>query len=243
MPEPLYLSRARLRSDAPISALHRVLTPSDDGQRMSVGHKLVWTLFGDARDRTRDFLWREAEPGLFYTLSHRPPEDRHGMFELAEPKPFAPRLSPGDRLTFALRANATTAKKMTGKDRGQPCDVVMNALFELPREQRAAARPSIAECTGTEWLVRQGERHGFRLVGEALANDKVPGGAPSVVTGYRTLRLDRGRGAEARIGVIDFAGTLEVTDPTLFVEGIGHGLGRSKAFGCGLMLIRRAAER
>jgi CRISPR system Cascade subunit CasE len=62
-----------------------------------------------------------------------------------------------------------------------------------------------------------------------------------VVTGYRTLRLDRaGRGAEARIGVLDFEGTLEVTNPTSFIEAIGHGLGRSKAFGCGLMLIRRA---
>jgi CRISPR system Cascade subunit CasE len=62
------------------------------------------------------------------------------------------------------------------------------------------------------------------------------------VLGYRVMRLERGRGKarDIELGVLDLEGTLEVCDPQAFVAALGHGFGRGKAFGCGLMLIRRA---
>jgi CRISPR system Cascade subunit CasE len=56
---------------------------------------------------------------------------------------------------------------------------------------------------------------------------------------YQTLGIDR-RGANMKIGVLDFEGVLEVTDPDRFVDAVAQGFGRAKGFGCGLMLIRRA---
>ena len=38
---------------------------------------------------------------------------------------------------------------------------------------------------------------------------------------------------------VDFSGQLAVTDPLAFVAALGSGIGRAKAFGCGLLLIRR----
>ena len=38
---------------------------------------------------------------------------------------------------------------------------------------------------------------------------------------------------------LDFEGALEVQDPTAFLSGIAHGFGAAKAYGCGLMLVRR----
>jgi len=38
---------------------------------------------------------------------------------------------------------------------------------------------------------------------------------------------------------VDFQGILTVTDPELFRKALYEGLGKSKAFGCGLMLVRR----
>lgn len=228
----LYLSRARLRTDAPIAALHNLLVPTDESARISASHRLVWTLFGDAPERARDFMWREAAPGMFYLLSERVPEDRHGIFAIDKAKEFAPSLKPGDRLAFALRANATIARGGAPGVRGKPCDVVMDALHALPITERASMRTEIAETAGRKWLEKQSTSSGFRLVDRECA---------SVVSSYRTLRLDRDRrGAPGQLGILDFEGVVTVTDPAALIAAIARGFGRAKAFGCGLMLLRRA---
>lgn len=228
-----YLSRAELRRDAPVAALRPLLAPVGESARVAAGHRIVWTLFADAPDRERDFLWREASPGLFYFLSRRPPSDRHGLFVLDEPKVFAPSLALGDRLAFTLRANATTARvsqgkaRANGRIRGKPCDVVMDALHGVPRAARADARQGAVMEAGLGWLAAQGAKAGFTL------------STPIHVVSYRTLRVDHA-GPAARLGVLDFEGVLEVNDPAAFVTALARGFGRAKAFGCGLMLVRRA---
>ena len=63
---------------------------------------------------------------------------------------------------------------------------------------------------------------------------------------YDQIRLSRGpdgKGPRQRpltFSVLDLEGELEVTDPALFLRSLAAGFGRAKAFGCGLMLIRRA---
>lgn len=240
----LYLSRARLRREVSDAALRELLGSFKDSARATAGHHLVWTLFGDAPDRARDFLWREVEPGHFYCLSARAPADRRGLFELDPPKPFTPALTTGDRLAFALRVNATVARSGGGSQRGKPCDVVMDALHGLPPRDRAAARARVMPEVAYEWLAARGERCGFALPASSLPQN---GDAederrwPVRVLGYRVLRIDRGRGAAPlRVGVLDLEGTLEVREPATFVAALGRGFGRAKAFGCGLMLVRRA---
>jgi CRISPR system Cascade subunit CasE len=232
----LYFTRARVRRQVPAAALRELLLPTDDGRRAGAGHRLVWTLFADRPDRERDFLWREADAGQFYVLSRRAPIDQHALFELDPPKQFAPVLSVGDRLMFSLRANATVAKGGGPGVRGKPCDVVMDAIREVAPGARATERAKQVQLAGQRWLRAQGTRSGFSLeLGETQG-----GSAPSVqVTSYRTLRVDHA-GPTARIGVLDFEGTLTVTEPELFLEALSRGFGRAKAFGCGLMMIRRA---
>jgi len=58
------------------------------------------------------------------------------------------------------------------------------------------------------------------------------------VLAYQVHHLARGT-APMRIGVLDYEGILEITDPAAFTTAIARGFGRAKAFGCGLMLIRR----
>lgn len=240
--EPLYLSRARLRRSVPAAALRELLLPKAQGRRAGAGHKLVWTLFADHEDRERDFLWREADEGAFYLLSRRPPEDRHALFDLDPPKRFAPALTIGDRLAFSLRANATVARwDGTPGERGKPVDVVMAAIADVPQPGRAAARAAAVESAGLRWIEAQGARCGFTVptVEEDEAEDEGVGRRALRVTAYRTLRVEH-RGPTARVGVLDFEGVLEVRDPDVFLAALGRGFGRAKAFGCGLMLIRRA---
>lgn len=229
MSEPCFLSRATVRGTVPPEALRELVPPSDEDRRMAVGHRLVWTLFGDHPDRRRDFLWRENGDGVYYLLSRRPPEDRHGLFHLDPPKAFAPVLREGDRLHFELRANATRARSAGPGQRGKPCDVVMDALRSVPPGERATARERAIAEAGGEWMVRQGQRAGVTVDPSSLQ-----------VTAYRVVRVEHA-GPVARFGLLDFTGVLTVDEPATFLNTIAHGFGRAKAFGCGLMLIRRAS--
>lgn len=222
----LFLSRARLRRDAPVTALAELLIPTNPADRAGASHKLVWALFADSADRRRDFLWREEKPGHFMALSSRPPDDPHRLFDL-DFKLFAPALSAGDQLGFTLRANPVVARPEARGERGKRHDIVMNTLRTVPQSERAAARPEAVLTAGRAWLARQGQAHGFAPVGNAG------------VDGYDSLRIPRTAGKPAVFGVLDISGVLEVRDPAGFLAQLVKGFGRARAFGCGLMLIRR----
>lgn len=232
----LWFSRLTLSSDPGNAALSTLLDPRDEGQAMNAHHALLWALFSDGAERRRDFLWRADSKGRFFTLSEREPQP-HPLFEPPETKAFAPELSAGDRLSFVLRANATRdqaaisrlpREERRGKSRR--VDLVMQLLKDIPQRERAKARQELAEEAAAEWFARQGAAHGFSP--ESLN-----------VEGYRRIAIPReGRKAKhaVQLGVLDLAGELKVTDPAAFTARLGQGFGRSRAFGCGLMMIRRA---
>lgn len=236
----LHLSRARLRAShgEALSAIAPILMPAEAGARIGHAHRLVWLLFQNEPDRQRDFLWREEGQGRYLILSQQPPSDPSGLFDL-DTKDFTPQLVAGDRLGFALRANAVVARKgardASGKEsraRGKRVDVVMDALHAVPKAQRPAHRAALTGKAAREWLNEQGERSGFHVLSLAVKS-------------YERIdvadRARPGRRNRAGIAVLDLEGTLMVTDPDAFVEKLARGFGSAKAFGCGLMLIRRAA--
>lgn len=236
-----YLSRVHLRRDVPAAALREVLLPHGESPRTASAHRLIWTLFADTRERTRDFLWREGQPGKFYVLSARLPEDRHGLFEVDEPRPFAPSLRTGERLSFALRVNATVARSDGPGRRGKPCDIVMDALKAVPPGSRAEVRREAVVEVATKWLEVRAGKSGFAVCAEStsIPDDPMHVG-PVQVRGYRVLRMARARGSgDLSIGVLDIEGDIEVRDPDTFLSTVRNGFGRAKAFGCGLMLIKR----
>jgi CRISPR system Cascade subunit CasE len=96
----LYLTRVAISRSASARALIQLLNPAKGEDRAAVHHRLLWTLFADAPDRGRDFLWREDGDGRFLILSARSPTDEHRLFEMDEAKPFAPVLATGTYLRF-----------------------------------------------------------------------------------------------------------------------------------------------
>lgn len=229
----LYFSRLTLNRYAPTRALSGLLDPADDNARADAHHRLIWTLFGDARDRPRDFLWRADGRGRFFTLSARPPL-ANDLFCPPETKEFAPQLAPGDRLLFSLRANATRDRaavsrmeKSARRGQSRRVDVVMDLLRDVPGPDRAVERMRLAQQAAEGWMARQGAAKGF-------TPHKV------AVQDYRVLNLGRGGRRGLTHGVLDLTGEIEVTDPAAFLPALASGFGRAKAWGCGLMLIRRA---
>lgn len=228
-PVNLILARARLRRDVPAAALAPLLVPDDPAAGIAAAHRLVWALFADAPDRGRDFLWRQTTAGEFLILSSRSPTDPHKLFDL-ESKRFAPALRAGQRLGFNLRANAVTNIPRGPEQRGQRTDVVMAALHAVPRCARASARRDVIDAAGAGWIARQGAKFAFVAETSGLRID-----------GYQQVRIPRGPGRSAiSFSVLEFEGLLTVNDPARFLAGLASGFGAAKAFGCGLMLIRRA---
>lgn len=219
----LYLSRLRLSQSPSVQALDALLNPEGQGPRLDAHHRLIWAAFAEGPDQTRDFLWREDGKGSFFALSARPPV-ANDLFEV-DVKPFAPDLRAGDRLTFTLRANATRDRKGKGR-----VDVVMDALHVIPKGARADHRLDIAQREGAAWLVRQGARAGFRALQVEVGDYSV-----AALPSYKGRRQ-----GQPQFGILELSGVLEVTDPAAFLAKLGSGFGRARAFGCGLMLIRRA---
>jgi len=243
----IWFTRLRSRRDyASVTPLIDELAPVDFGAGMTVSHRLMWSVMpGDVlamHDRASTekpdmaaFLWREAESGRkFYILGPRPVAS--SPFFIIESKPYEPEFIEGDCLTFDLRVNATVSQKEYEgfKGRCRPLDVVMASMraeeasalasgFAIaPRTQR---RMETAERSVTEWLKRVGAHDGFEVKSTHLDS-------------YHDESLPR-RGFKAKIGVCDLRGTLEVTDSERFLARVLRGFGRAKAFGCGMMLLRR----
>ena len=226
-PTPL-LVRARLRRDRPADALARILVPEEPGARLVAAHSLVWALFADTPDRRRDFLWRETRPGEFLILAHRRPVDPHNLFDL-EYKPFDPMLEAGQHLGFDLRANPVMSVPGPHGQRGRRADVVMHALHDVAQPERPAARQNAIREAGAGWLARKGTTSGFSIEPGRLYID-----------GYEQVRIPRQEKRAITFSTLIFQGVLTVDDPGRFVASVLRGFGAAKAFGCGLMLIRRA---
>lgn len=229
----LYLSRLNLSRDPATQALKGLLNPEDGGARQDAHHRLIWSCFAGDPAASRDFLWRTEGRGQFLILSPRPPATSP-LFDPPEVKEFAPDLREGDRLAFTLRANATRTEKTGtlssgGKEKKRHIDLVMDAIHPL-KKGRAEARMAAAQGVAESWLAKQGERAGFVPL-DVTAGD------------YSVTALPGSRGRRAnqpQFGILDLTGTLRVTDPASFLAALAQGFGRAKAFGCGLMLIRRA---
>jgi len=84
-----------------------------------------------------------------------------------------------------------------------------------------------------KWMMRQGERHGFLLAKDDNHQYKLQNSA------YRWHSLKADKGIKSGFSSVDFLGDLEITAVEKFAKALFGGVGRAKAFGCGLMLVRR----
>ena len=78
------------------------------------------------------------------------------------------------------------------------------------------------------WLYRKGQQNGFALRSEAE---------------FSRCRLEQfvkhAGGPAVSLNVVDIGGVLAVTDGAAFGEAFRRGIGRGRAFGCGMLLLKR----
>jgi CRISPR system Cascade subunit CasE len=224
-----WLSRVSPREELSPAQLVKLGDLSPYGQ-----HQALWKLFNankSERNGRAEFLFRCDKKNslpVFYLLSQRKPLDILGTW-LIESKALDPDIRAGDRLAFKLRVNPTISKPVDAGRRGKRHDAVMDAKVRLGwKEIPLAQRPPLAQVVqdaGEKWLCSRQARLGAQI-DENLRAD-----------GYRTWRRQGSKGIE--LATLDFEGSLRVTNADRFVQSMFDGIGPAKAFGCGLLLVKR----
>jgi len=194
-------------------------------------HQLLWKLFTD--EEQRNFLFREEmDQGglpLFFVLSKAQPETNQTLFSV-QSKTFHPQLAAGQRLAYKLRVNPTICiKGDSGK--GKRHDVLMHAKYQARKNgsQNAQEMQSIMDQAAQTWI---SDEHRLQKWGMQL--DALP--EIERYTQHRSLKKSAN---QLQFSSVDYQGVLTVKDGDKFLNQLSQGFGRSKAFGCGLMLIRR----
>lgn len=257
----MYLSRIQLKeSIGQNSQLGLLLKDRSYGI-----HRLLHDLFSDG-DR---FLFREEisneqvstsrSAPMYYTFSRTEPDTDSVIFDV-NTKRFDPDVKAGDKLMFRLRANPTISKSVEGKRHSIRHDIAMNTQreflisecqsrgleFELSKRGMITALRSHQDYHGAQgyqqlqnameirmnnaakdWLIKRGDKYGFTIEFNQLQ-----------ATGYRWNALPE-KSRNAGFSSIDYEGVLTVTNAAYFLDKLVQGIGPSKAFGCGLMMIKR----
>ncbi|EMO1735819.1 type I-E CRISPR-associated protein Cas6/Cse3/CasE, partial [Salmonella enterica] len=171
--------------------------------------------------KERQFLYRREElqgAFRFFVLSQERPAES-AIFDV-QCRPFAPELSVGQILRFTLRANPTICKA------GKRHDLLMEAKRQVKTQPDSRDIWTYQQQAALEWLSRQGEQNGFSL-------------REASVDAYRQQQIRREKSRQMiQFSSVDYAGVLVVNNPVLFLQRLVQGYGKSRAFGCGMMLIK-----
>ncbi|EJC1232094.1 type I-E CRISPR-associated protein Cas6/Cse3/CasE [Salmonella enterica] len=232
----MYLSRIQLR----FNNLRPEMLKKWHSARPYASHQWLWQLFPE--QDSRSFLFREEPRGGFFMLSATLPLAEHSLF-LIETKPFNPQLTNGLVLDFQLRANPVVTRN------GKRSDVMMDAKYQakasgVPQEQWWERQQQAAQV----WLEKQGLQHGFRLLepdpddfsqwaGAEYSEMQARCGCVQAYQQHRFVRKDQENAIA--FSSVDFSGTLCITDAALFEQALFSGLGKSKAMGCGMLMVKR----
>lgn len=179
-------------------------------------HKALWTCFpGLPAGTVRPFLFRTAELAagtrILMLSKERPiPLD---FAEWDGTKAFQAEFAAGSLFLFRLRANPV--KRATSDRR-------LRAITDRRAPDSGGQSPLRA------WLEGKARLHGFEL-------KSVP-----EFSACHLAEFDKKAGAGTiRLNVVDIGGALQVTDADRFADAFRNGIGHGRAFGCGMLLLRR----
>lgn len=197
-------------------------------------HEKIWALVSRNENQKRDFLYRveyDAYQNIkhIYLLVPNQISSQKNIKIAVSPK-YQPKLETGECLYFKLRANPIIKRKENGK--AKEYGIIMDAKYQFKKNgqnyQEQFSLDELIHDVGMKWLIRKGEQHGFlvkqfevRINNDCEYSVKPPG---KKVFTLRTL---------------DFEGKLKIVDADRFKKSLFNGIGSAKAFGCGMMMIKR----
>lgn len=137
---------------------------------------------------------------------------------------FAP-TTVGDRDAVVVRGNHGLGRKVEVPEVGVETGFTLRAHPTVKRfgRKRSIARGRHKDDLRLRWMNRRAKEHGFEVVGEpSMRIDHVEVGKP---------------GHEHGFNAVVFTGRLRVMDAEKLTAALQNGIGGSRAWGCGLMLL------
>lgn len=197
-------------------------------------HQKIWALVSWNRNQKRDFLYRVEYDTYqkikhIYLLAPNQISSQNNIRIAVSPK-YQPQLEAGEFLYFKLRANPIIKRKENGK--AKEYGIIMDAKHQFNKNgqnyQKQFSLDELIHDVGIKWLVRKGEQHGFSVKQfEVIIDNDCE--YPVKPPGKQAFTLR----------TLDFEGRLKIVDTDRLKKALFEGIGSAKAFGCGLMLVRR----
>ena len=157
------------------------------------------------------------------------------------PLPFAA----GRRLAFETRVCPIVRTRSSDGTRQRELDAFVHHALGMADEPRPEREPVYRA-----WLADRLTAAGCRLVATRMASFRLgplvrrrhasPAARTPTEDGPARRLLATGRRGAARRPEVVFDGVLEVTDPDRFASALARGIGRHRAFGFGMLLLRPA---
>lgn len=204
--------------------LSRIEIPWERARNPYELHRQIWKLFpGEERERRssdqeqrQGFLfriedYRKGQPVRLLVQSRRSPQEISNLVVLGT-RELNPRPYEGQKLAFILTAN--------------PVKTIRDEYLKVkPRKISQKCRvPLIREEEQRKWLLQK-----LSKAGEIAITKVLP---------HPPLFFRKGNSI-GKLGTTTFEGTVQVLDPKVLTLLLENGIGPAKAFGCGLMLVRR----
>lgn len=236
----MYLTRFRVntgRSEARrlLSSPHRMhgvvnMSFPEPPPRDGSGPRVLWRVDHDTPSETLLFIVSPTRPDLTHLVEQAgwPAADGAGTgWTTFAYGAFLTALAAGD--TWAFRLTANPVHNIHNKDdkEGEP---TRRAAHKTPHHQM-------------RWLLERQQRAGFEVVQKPTERRLLERGDEHelIVRDQRPLQFRRPPAKTGRDDVqftrVTFDGRLRVTDPDGFRRTLTHGLGKAKAYGCGLMTL------
>lgn len=175
--------------------------------------RLLWRIDAYSGSDQYGLLLLSQERPVFDALI-----DRYGTGQDGETKHYTPmieKIQAGQRWRFRLKANPVRCIK-NGED--VPLDAKRGKLFAHVTEEQQKS-----------WLIQRATGSGFHVHDVSIVH--------SQWHHFKKMKTT------VRLRTATFEGVLEVRNAQLFQDALLHGIGRAKAYGCGLLTIMRVSTR
>lgn len=208
------LSSPQMLHAAVMSSFAEIPPPGDDSARV------LWRIDANSRAETYLYIVSPAKPDLTH-LVEQAGWPRTGGWDTYDYAPLLARLTEGDRWSFRLTANPVHTARRTDQE---PAKITAH----------------VGTRHQTRWLLQRQETAGFKVVEKPPQRRLVPEGDEHELVVHDRRQLSFGKAGQRQkvtLVTVTFDGLLEVTNPHAFRRTLTHGLGKAKAYGCGLMTL------
>ncbi|MGW4477026.1 type I-E CRISPR-associated protein Cas6/Cse3/CasE [Nonomuraea sp. NPDC004354] len=191
-------------------------TPPEPGN----GPRVLWRIDAISRAETYLYIVSPDKPDLTH-LVEQAGWPQTGSWDTFEYTPLLSRLAVGDRWSFRLTANPVHTARRTDDE---PTKITAH----------------IGVRHQTNWLLQRQQSAGFAVLPKPPHRRHLPEGDEHELVIHNRRQLAFGKSGQRRpvtLMTVTYDGLLEITDVGAFRRTLTHGLGRAKAYGCGLMTL------